>query len=391
MPSRPCDGRREPLRGHIIRGDLQWDLRGQDIGATLDRSSALLLILRFLLGLVLLVAGAELLVRGASQLARTWGISSLVIGLTVVAFGTSAPEMAVSVMATVDGLPDIAVGNVVGSNIFNVLFILGISAVVASLSVSTQLVRIDVPVMVAASFVLWGFVLDGRLGLLESVLMVGGLVAYTSLLIRMSRRETAAEKPAGDGAPEPGRPLRDILIVLIGLVMLVIGSRWLVAGATVLARYFGVSELIIGLTIIAAGTSLPELATSVLATARGQRDIAVGNVVGSNLFNILGILGVSGIVGGGIAVSPLAVSFDIPVMTAVAIACLPIFFSGHGISRWEGLLFLCYYCAYTVYLILAATQHDALPMFSRVMLVYALPLTVLALVVSSVRRLARRT
>jgi cation:H+ antiporter len=207
----------------------------------------------------------------------------------------------------------------------------------------------------------------------------------------MSRRETAAEKPAGDGAPEPGRPLRDILIVLIGLVMLVIGSRWLVAGATALARYFGVSDLIIGLTIIAAGTSLPELATSVLATARGQRDIAVGNVVGSNLFNILGILGVSGIVGGGIAVSPPAVSFDIPVMTAVAIACLPIFFSGHGISRWEGLLFLCYYCAYTVYLILAATQHDALPMFSRVMLVYALPLTVLALVVSSVRRLARRT
>ena len=167
--------------------------------------------------------------------------------------------------------------------------------------------------------------------------------------------------------------------------MLVLGSSWLVEGATALARAVGVSDLVIGLTVIAAGTSLPELATSILATVRGQRDIAVGNVVGSNIFNILGILGVSGIVGGGLEVAPAAVAFDIPVMTAVAVACLPIFFSGHCITRWEGVLFVAYYAAYTTYLILSATAHDALPVFSRVMLGFVVPLTAVTLVLVSVR------
>jgi cation:H+ antiporter len=337
-----------------------------------------------LFGLGLLVAGAELLVRGASRLAASWGISPLVIGLTVVAFGTSAPEMAVSLAATFDGRAAISIGNVVGSNIFNVLLILGISAVVAPLAVSAHLVRLDVPLMVLVSFVLWAAVLDGRLGVIESAIMFAGLVVYTTVLIRSSRREpaTAADE---EGPPRSTRPLVDIGLVLVGLLMLVLGSNWLVAGATSLARAVGVSELVIGLTVIAAGTSLPELATSVLATVRGQRDIAVGNVVGSNIFNILAILGVSGIVGGGLEVAPAAVVFDIPVMTAVAVACLPIFFSGHCITRWEGMLFLAYYAAYTTYLILAATAHDALPVFSRVMLGFVVPLTALTLVLASVR------
>jgi cation:H+ antiporter len=352
----------------------------------------IVLIVRFALGLILLVAGAELLVRGASRLAATWGVSPLVIGLTVVAFGTSAPEMAVSVVATLDGRAGIAVGNVVGSNIFNVLFILGISAVVAPLAVSAQLVRMDVPVMVLISFVLWGAALNGFLSVLESLLMFIAILVYTTLLIVSSRRETSGA--GGPGEPIPVRspkPLIDLGLVVLGLVMLVFGSGWLVDGATVMARAVGVSELIIGLTVVAAGTSLPELATSVLATVRGQRDIAVGNVVGSNIFNIFGILGVSGLVGGGIEIPPAAMTFDIPVMTAVAVACLPIFFSGHCITRWEGLLFLGYYAAYTTYLILSATAHDALPVFSQVMLGFVVPLTAVTLVLASVRGWRTRT
>jgi len=346
----------------------------------------LLLLLRFLFGLALLVSGAELLVRGASRLAAAWGISPLVIGLTVVAFGTSAPEMAVSLVATLDGRAAIAVGNVVGSNVFNVLLILGISAIVAPLAVSAHLVRLDVPLMVAVSFVLWCAILDGHLGVVESSFMLAGLIVYTAMLIRSSRRETsAAEASSGPLPPRSTRPLVDVGVIVVGLAMLVLGSSWLVEGATALARAVGVSELVIGLTVIAAGTSLPELATSILATVRGQRDIAVGNVVGSNIFNILGILGVSGIVGGGLEVAPAAVAFDIPVMTAVAVACLPIFFSGHCITRWEGVLFVAYYAAYTTYLILSATAHDALPVFSRVMLGFVVPLTAVTLVLVSVR------
>ena len=350
---------------------------------------SVLLIIRFVLGLGLLTGGAELLVRGASRLAAAWGISPLVIGLTVVAFGTSAPEMAVSVQATLAGQASIALGNVVGSNIFNVLLILGISAIIAPLAVSAQLVRLDVPLMIVASFVVWAMAIDGRIGLVESGLLTASLVVYTTFLIRASRAQSAAAAASPDPMePDttPPRPLRDAGLVVLGLVLLVLGSRWLVEGAIVMARGIGVSELVIGLTVIAAGTSLPELATSILATLRGQRDIAVGNVVGSNLFNILGILGLAGLTGGGIDIAPAALSFDIPVMTAVAVACLPIFFSGRAISRWEGGLFVAYYLAYTVYLVLAATQHDALPVFSRVMLVFVLPLTVVTLVLLTVRK-----
>jgi cation:H+ antiporter len=347
------------------------------------------LLIRFVLGILLLVSGAELLVRGASRLAAAWGISPLVIGLTVVAFGTSAPELAVSVQAGLAGQPDIVFGNVVGSNIFNVLFILGVSALVAPLVVSAQLVRLDVPLMIVISAALWLMVLDGRVGLIDSLLLCGGIATYTTLLIRASRRDessrNAAETPAGQTAREAaaGHTAVDLLRVGVGLAMLVLGSRWLVAGAVALARTFGVSELIIGLTVVAAGTSLPEVATSVLATVRGERDIAVGNVIGSNIFNILGILGISGLItGGGLIAAPAVIGFDVPVMTAVAVACLPVFFSGHRIGRREGLLFLSYYLAYTTYLILKATEHDALPVFGSVMLMFVLPLTAATLLLT---------
>ena len=227
---------------------------------------------------------------------------------------------------------------------------------------------------------------------LDGLLLFAGIVAYTAFAIRQSRKESGAVRDEydhefGQGKRmEPRQALRNIGFVIAGLALLVLGARWLVNGAVSLARTLGLSELIIGLTIIAAGTSLPEVATSIIASLRGERDIAVGNVVGSNIFNILAVLGLSAVVApSGVAVQQAALRFDIPFMIAVAVACLPIFFTGYRIARWEGALFLAYYGAYTLYLILDATGHDALPLFGSVMLIFVAPLTVITLLVLSVR------
>jgi cation:H+ antiporter len=352
----------------------------------------LITLVLFVIGLGLLIAGAELLVRGASKLAAAVGISPLVIGLTVVAFGTSSPELAVSTQSAFSGQADIALGNVVGSNIFNVLFILGISAIIAPLVVAQQLVRLDVPLMIGVSALLLVLGLDGSINRLDGALLFAGMLSYTAFAIRQSRRESKqvqAEYEQEYGSTEkPGglQILLQLVFVAAGLALLVVGSNWLVDGAVAIAQSFGVSELVIGLTIIAAGTSLPEVATSILAAIRGERDIAVGNVVGSNIFNILAVLGLSSLVApDGINVAQSAITFDIPIMIAVALACLPIFFTGFTIARWEGFLFLGYYIAYTLFLILAATQHDALPAFSGALGLFALPLTVVTLVVLALR------
>ena len=342
-------------------------------------------------GLVALVAGGELLVRGASALAAAVRISPLVIGLTVVAYGTSAPELAVSTIASFQGRADIALGNVVGSNIFNVLLILGFSALIVPLVVAQQLVRFDVPLLIGISLLTWFFGRDGAIGRLEGALFAAGLVCYTVWSVRQSRKESAAvqqEYAAEFGVPaQPARRLwLQVLLILTGLGLLVLGSNWFVSGSVEIARLLGVNDLIIGLTIVAAGTSLPEVATSILAAVRGERDIAVGNVVGSNLFNLLGVLGISAVISPqGIRVPPEALAVDIPVMVAVAIACLPIFFTGHLIARWEGALFLAYYVAYTLYLILGVTRHPALAAFGWVMISFVIPLTAITLAVIAVR------
>jgi cation:H+ antiporter len=334
-------------------------------------------------GLALLVLGAEWLVRGASRLAAALGISPLVVGLTVVAYGTSAPEVAVSVRAAWAGQANLALGNVVGSNIFNVLLILGVSAAIAPLVVASQLVRRDVPVMIGLSLLALLLALDGGVSRLDGTLLVAGAVAFTVFQVRQSRRETAAAREEHAQRLSPGgSAARDVALVLAGLALLVLGSRWLVEGAVAIARALGVSELVIGLTIVAAGTSLPEAATSVLAAVRGERDIAVGNVVGSNIFNILSVLGLAALASpAGLPAHPALLRFDLPVMVAVAIACLPIFASGARIDRWEGLLFLAYGAAYTAYLVLDARQHDALPAFSAAMGAFVIPLTVVTLAV----------
>jgi len=352
-------------------------------------------ILLFLAGLVGLVVGASLLVRGASNLALSFGISPLVVGLTIVAFGTSAPEVAVSVGAVLDGKTDLAVGNVVGSNIFNVLFILGVSALITPLVVNIQLIRQEVPIMIGASLLLLVLGLDDRLSFFDSAALFVLLVAYTVFLVVQSRRETKAAQadlasevhPAAQGAWDSKLPAQ-IGLIVAGLVALVLGSDALVTASVAFAKSMGVSDLVIGLTIVAAGTSMPEVATSITAALKGERDIAVGNVVGSNTFNILGCLGLSGLVSGstGLVLAPSLMAFDIWVMLAVALACLPVFITGREIARWEGCVFLLYYAAYVAYLILAAQQHSALPTFSGVMLSFVLPITVITLVVVLLRK-----
>lgn len=346
------------------------------------------MILLFVSGLLFLIIGAEMLVRGASKAASGLGVSPLIVGLTVVACGTSAPELAVSIGGAMSGQAHIALGNVIGSNIFNILFILGLSAVIIPLSVSHQIIRFDIPLMITVSVAVLLFSLDKIINLFDGLLLVTGLILYMAILVFLSLKthsskkesyqKTESDEQSNDSINWPA----NIFLVVAGLALLVLGSRWFVNGAVNFAGYLGVSELVIGLTIVAAGTSMPEVVTSVIAAIRGERDIAVGNVVGSNIFNILGVLGLSSLLApSGIPVSEPIIAFNIPLMIAVAIACLPVFFTSGTISRWEGALFLSYYVAYTAYLVLNAIQHDLLPIFNTVMLYFVIPLTVVTIIV----------
>lgn len=345
----------------------------------------------FALGLIALVIGAELLVRGASRLALSMGVSPLVVGLTVVAYGTSAPELAVSVGAALGGNPDLAIGNVVGSNIANVLLILGISALITPLLVNEQIIRQEVPIMLGASVLFVVMALDGTVSRLEGGALFALVVGYTAFLIRQSRRASQAlnEEYAAEMPPDSGWDRHwsvQAALVAAGLGALVLGAEWLVESAVVFARAFGVSDLVIGLTVVAIGTSMPEFATSIVAALRGQRDIAVGNVVGSNVFNIFAVIGASGLVtSGGIPVPEAARALDLWVMLAVALACVPIMATGSEISRWEGGVFIGYYAAYTAWLVLSAQHHAIAPAFASAMLGYVMPLTVIALIVSLMR------
>lgn len=349
--------------------------------------------LLLILGLVLLVFGADLLVRGAARLAANFGVPALVIGLTVVAFGTSAPELAVSVKAAYSGQAELAIANVVGSNIFNVLFILGLSALIFPLMISRQLIRQDVPLMVGVSIVAVVMVLDGNINRWEALLLVVALVTYTGFLFRQGRKQGM---DVSDGEVEEMLKVKvpawqNLLLVFGGLVLLVLGARWLVQSAVEIATLLGVNEAVIGLTIVAAGTSLPEVVTSIMATIRGERDIAVGNVVGSNIFNILCVLGISG------AVSPVPLlagaqlaQLDIPVMLGVALLCVPLFFTGATLTRPDGALFLGLYVFYVWYLISLALSLSYLQMLQTAFVFAVLPLVLLYVLASLVHHFRKR-
>lgn len=336
-----------------------------------------------LVGLVLLVGGGEALVRGASSIAQRLGMSSLVVGLTVVSVSTSTPELAVTTGAVLGGQPELAVGNVVGSNIANILLILGISALVLPLLTRRRLLRLDLPFMVALSVLLLVLALDGSISRWDGALLLALFVAHMAYSVTTGRHDP--DDPAADDAGTPLPLGRAVLVLVVGVGLLVLGSRWLVDGASAIAADLGLSDLVIGLTVVAIGTSLPELAASVVAVRKGERDLAIGNVVGSNITNIGLVLGLPSLVSSaGIDVPRAAVVLDVPLMIAVSVALLPIAFTGFAVKRWEGALFLALYVSYLAYLVLWATDHDALDGFTLVVGAFVLPIVALTLVLLAV-------
>jgi cation:H+ antiporter len=311
------------------------------------------------LGLGALVGGAELLLRGGLHLAALARIPPILLGLTVVAVGTSTPELAVGIEAALLGTDALAVGNIAGTNTFNILFILGLSALMAPLALDPRTIRYDLPAMTVAAVALLAMCRDGQLSRLDGAIMVAGGVAYTAAIVHGARRTqqqqeiaSFAQKQAVDG-DRMRRVLASLAQLVGGIAVIVVGAGWLVAGATDLAQLLGVSDALIGLTVVAIGTSSPELATTIVSTLRGERAIAVGNLIGSGVYNIAFILGVTVLVpAGGVAVEPTLLRVDLPVMVAAALACIPVFASGRTVTRTEGALFVGAYLAYFAYLLL---------------------------------------
>ncbi|MFC3615084.1 calcium/sodium antiporter [Lutimaribacter marinistellae] len=299
-----------------------------------------------LAGLAGLVLGGELLVRGAVALARRAGLSPLVIGMTIVGFGTSLPELLVSLRAALDGAPGIAIGNVVGSNIANILLILGAAAVISPLRTRFELLRLDLVLVLLATLGLWLILLDGAVSRIDAAILLAALAGF--LWNGLSRQAPAPSAPILE--PEPAQSAwKAILMVGTGLVALALGAQWLVQGASELARAAGLSEAVIGLTVVAVGTSLPELATSIVAAWRRNADIALGNVVGSNLFNILGILGITALIAP-IPAAPRFAATDVPVALAAAVALAFVLWRSGAIGRLIGAGALVTYSAYIVIL-----------------------------------------
>jgi cation:H+ antiporter len=304
-------------------------------------------------GLAGLVVGAEVMVRGGSGLAAWLGIRPMVVGLTVVSLGTSVPELAVGIDAALKGSPSIAVGNIVGTNLVNILFILGLAALLVPVAFQRRTLRFDVPVMTAAALAFYVLSLDGMLGRLDGVLLVAGGAAYTVALVRVSRREP------GTAAPEERdhRPRRDAVALFAGLLVIVLGAELLVDGAVSGARSLGVSEAVIGLTVVAIGTSAPELATTVISTLRGgERDIAIGNLLGSSIYNIAIVLGITVLVApGGVPVADEVLTADLVLLVVVSVAAVPVFLTGSRVSRVEGGLLVATYVGYLAWLLVART------------------------------------
>lgn len=341
-------------------------------------------------GLVMLIAGAELLVRAAVRLSARLRVRPLIMGLSIVAFGSSAPQMAISLQATLADNTDIAVGSVIGSSIFNILVILGLSALIIPLRVSRQLVRLDIPLMIGASVLVFVLAYNERLTPADGLILLAALVLYLVLLLRQSRHP-ARPLPCATGRRGSAPRLSSMLLVLLGLGLLVFAGHLLLGAAVTVADDLGLSERVMGLTVIAISTSLPQLATSLLAALRGQRDIAVGNVIGSNLFNLLGVLGFTALVAPTpLSVSPNALDFDLPVLLSVALLCLPVFYSGYRITRAEGLLFLGLYLAYGLHVVSFTTGMPLAGKLEHLMLFFVLPALVAFLLFSSLRAWRRQ-
>lgn len=300
------------------------------------------------LSLALLYFGAEGLVRGSASLALRLGITPLVVGLTVVAMGTSSPEVMVSVSAALEGRGDLAVGNVVGSNLLNIGVILGLTAIIQPINVRFQLIKWDAPLMVAIVLLVPLLLLDARVSRLEGFLLMAGIVTYVVVNIRLARRASTSEVESEfeEGVPKPtGSIALDLLLIAAGLGVLALGAWLLTENSVAIARGFGISEAVIGLTVVAFGTSVPELAASLVAALKKEPDIAIGNVIGSNVFNVLAVLGAAA------AAAPLEAGgigwFETVSMVVLSVAVLPVIWTGMRVSRLEGGLLLALYMLYT--------------------------------------------
>lgn len=315
------------------------------------------------LGLLALIAGAELITRGGVQVATRVGVPPIIIGLTIVALGTSTPELAVGIEAARRGSGSLAIANIAGTNIVNILLILGLSALLRPLALTMQTLRFDLPVMTLVAVALVVLALDGSLTRAEGIVMMVAALIYTVAIVRLTRREsfmTKIEFAREFRASRRLSPIHEVLLnlaaLIVGIAVVVIGSDWLVDGGVALARTMGISDAVIGLTIVAIGTSAPELVTTVIGTLRNDRDIAIGNLLGSSIYNILVILGLTCIVSPeALPVERHLALIDIPLMALVAIVCVPVFLSARRVSRLEGGMFVGAYVVYLTYLIVART------------------------------------
>ncbi|MDR9419086.1 calcium/sodium antiporter [Gracilimonas sp.] len=347
--------------------------------------------LLFIAGLLILIGGAELFLKSVDKFGVAWSVSPVVMGLTVVAFATGAPELAISLQAAVDGKPDLVVGNILGSNIANILLILGIAGLVSPLKITNRIIKIDVPMVIGASVLLFLLARDGLLSPLDGGIILVGLILYSLFMyfqIRKDRADNILQNGGGVELKEPvstGFYVKYVLILLGGLIMIVAGSRFMVHAAVEIAGTLGISELIIGLTIVSIGTSLPEVATSVSAVRRGDSDTAVANVMGSNLYNILLTLSLTVLIApGAIDVSAEAIKLDFPFMIIVAAGCLPLFWPGKVLGRPEAFGFLTYYGLYLGYLVLIGLQHPFKEQFEGIMVWVVIPITILLIIIKFV-------
>lgn len=348
-------------------------------------------VLLFVVGLATLIGGAELFLRSVDKFGAAWSVSPVVMGLTVVAFATGAPELAISLQAAVDGKPDLVVGNILGSNIANILLILGIAGLVHPLKITNRIIKVDVPMVLAASGLLYVLALDGLLSPLDGAIIFLGLIGYSVFMYYQIRKDRENNISINGGetklkeSPTAVFYLKFVVLLLIGLVLIVMGSRFMVHSAVEIAGVLGISELIIGLTIVSIGTSLPEVATSVSAVRHGDSDTAVANVMGSNLYNILLTLSLTVLIApGAIDVSMDAVNLDLPFMLIVAGGCLPLFWPGKVLGRPEAFGFLSYYGLYLTYLVLISIQHPFKDQFEGIMVWIVIPITVLLIILKFV-------
>ncbi|MFK7768090.1 MAG: calcium/sodium antiporter [Mariniblastus sp.] len=333
-------------------------------------------------GLATLLVGGELLLRGATKIAAFFGMSNLMIGLTIVSLGTSAPEAAICIDAALSGNAEIALGNIIGSNIANVLLILGLTAVIIPIVVHRKIIQREIPIMIACSLLFLLVVLDGELSRIDGMILLTGMITFFVWQFLSSMEEPdlnqenqEPESADPDANSESGSGfIFSIIFILLGMGMLWFGAGWLVQGATSLASSFGVSELVIGLTVVAIGSSAPEIVTSLMAAKRGFPEMAIGNVVGSNIANLLLVGGTTAVISKNIVVPAPAMEFDIPFMIVASLACLPILATGHKISRWEGALFLCCFILFTVFLFFRAEVTVVFPKWSMFVWPVATPL-----------------